>query len=146
MSQVQEFESDRVLTRTLFNNFNSLLVFIFYADWNQPSVQFKNNLISTIPLFGQFDNVKYFTISAEKCPEICKKYSVEYTPTVLFTQTDKKILKKFQTDDVGIIFDSLAEESESFRINFEQQKQIWHPKIKSILNESPVIIFIKGTA
>jgi hypothetical protein len=68
MSHVSEFDSDKVLTRTLFNNFNSLLVFVFYAEWNKPSVLFKNNLISTIPLFGQFDNVKYFTISAEKCP------------------------------------------------------------------------------
>jgi glutaredoxin-related protein len=31
-------------------------------------------------------------------------------------------------------------------LNFEQEKKIWHPKIKSILGESPVIIFIKGTA
>ncbi len=81
--------------RTLLNNFGNLLVFVFYADWNQPSVQLKNNLVATIPLFGQFPNVKYYTISAEKCPETFKKFSVEYTPTVLFTQTDKKILKKF---------------------------------------------------
>ena len=63
----------------------------------------------------------------------------------MFTQTDKKILKKFETDDVGIIFDSLAEESEAHLLNFEQEKKIWHPKVKSILNESPVIVFIKGT-
>jgi len=64
MTNIVEFESDKVLTRTLFNNFNSLLVFVFYAEWNKPSVQFKENLNSTIPLFGVFDNVKYFAISA----------------------------------------------------------------------------------
>lgn len=106
-----QFASDKVLTRTLFNNFGHLLVFVFYAEWNEPSVHLKNNLIDTIPLFGQFPNVKYFTIAAEKCPQTFKKFSVEHTPTVLFTQTDKKILKKFETDDVGVIFDSLAEES-----------------------------------
>jgi hypothetical protein len=47
-----------------------------------------------IPLFGQFNNVKYFIISIQKCPEIAKKYSVEYTPTVILTQTDKKIIKR----------------------------------------------------
>ena len=46
---------------------------------------------------------------------------------------------------MGVIFDSLAEESEVHRFNFEKEKKVWHPKIKSILNESPVIVFIKGT-
>jgi hypothetical protein len=46
---------------------------------------------------------------------------------------------------VGIIFDALAEESELHSINFEKDKKIWHPKVKSILTESPVIVFIKGT-
>ena len=62
-----------------------------------------------IPLFGQFNNVKYFIISIQKCPEIAKKYSVEYTPTVILTQTDKKIIKRLQTDDSGIVFDTIAE-------------------------------------
>lgn len=123
-----------MLTRTLFNNFGKLLVFVFYAESNPSSVQLKDNLVATIPLFGQFQNVKYFTIAAEKCPETFKKLEVEYTPTVLFTQTDKKKIKKFETDDVGVIFDSLAEESEAHALTFEQEKKIWHPKIKSILS------------
>lgn len=146
MAQVVEFESDKFLTRTLFNNFGKLLVFVFFSDANPASVKLKENLIATIPLFGQFENVKYFTLAAEKCPETFKKYEIEFTPTVLFTQTDKKKLKKFETDDVGVIFDALAEEAETHAMNFEQEKKIWHPKIKSILSESPVIIFIKGTA
>ena len=70
---------------------------------------------------------------------------MESTPTVLFTQTDKKELKRFETDDVGTIFDALAEQSEASALNFEKEKKIWHPKVKSILEESPVIVFIKGT-
>ena len=34
MAHITEFDSDKVLTRTLFNNFGKLLVFIFYAEWN----------------------------------------------------------------------------------------------------------------
>ena len=109
MSEIVHLESDKIINRTLFNNFGKLLVFVFYAEWNQPSKKLKDNLIETIPLFGQFDNVKYFIVAAQKCPETFKKFNVQYSPTVLFTQTDKKILKKFETDDVGIIFDSLAE-------------------------------------
>jgi hypothetical protein len=46
---------------------------------------------------------------------------------------------------VGTIFDALAEEAETHLAVYEQEKKVWHPKIKSILSESPVIIFIKGT-
>ena len=145
MSQVAALESDKVINRTLFNNFGKLLVLVFYAEWNEPSQRLRDNLVETIPLFGQFDNVKYILVSNEKCPETFKKFGVEFTPTVLFSQTDKKVLKKWETDDVGTIFDSLAEESETHRITFEQERKIWHPKVKSILTESPVIVFIKGT-
>lgn len=41
---MEELESDRPLTRTLLNNFGQLLVLVFYADWNKPSLEFKNNL------------------------------------------------------------------------------------------------------
>lgn len=34
MAEVVEFESDKVFTRTHFNNFGHLLVFVFYAEWN----------------------------------------------------------------------------------------------------------------
>jgi hypothetical protein len=52
------------------------------------------NFKNTVGIFGQFNNVKYFSICAEKCPETFKKFAVELTPTVIFTQTDKKILAK----------------------------------------------------
>ena len=61
---VVKLEQDKFLTRTLFNNFGSVLVFIFYAEWNEPSKNFKERVESTVPVFGQFPNVKYFTISA----------------------------------------------------------------------------------
>ena len=102
-------ESDKVLNRTLFNNFGKVLLFLFYSESNQSSLNFKENLIATIPLFGQFPNVKYFLISAEKCPETFKKFKVESTPTVILTQTDKKELRRFETDDVGVVLDGVAE-------------------------------------
>lgn len=102
-----EFESDKVLLRTLMNNFGSILVFIFYAEWNEPSKQFLTNLNNSIPIFGGFDNVKYFSLCAEKCPETFKKFAVEKTPTVVLTQTDKKVLQKLEGNDVGAVFDAL---------------------------------------
>ena len=35
--EVKEFESDKVLMRTLLGNFGYVLVFIFHAEWNKPS-------------------------------------------------------------------------------------------------------------
>jgi glutaredoxin-related protein len=47
---------------------------------------------------------------------------------------------------VGVVFDALNDEILTFRDNFTKDKALWHPKIKSILNESQVVVFIKGTA
>ena len=109
MAEILELEGDNKLLRTLLSHFGKLLVVVFYAEGNQASMQLKDNLVATIPLFGMFPNVKYLAVKAEKCPQTLKKFNVEYTPTVLFTQTDKKELKRFETDDVGSIFDSMAE-------------------------------------
>ena len=64
---IHDFESDNGLMKVLMNNFGSVLVFIFYAEWNQPSKQFLNNLSESIPIFGQYDNVKYYSFCAERC-------------------------------------------------------------------------------
>lgn len=98
---MEELESDRPLTRTLLNNFGQLLVLVFYADWNKPSLEFKNNLAEMIPLFGQYPQVKFIAIEGQKCPETFKKFNVEHTPTVLLTQTDKKERLRMETEDVG---------------------------------------------
>lgn len=33
-TNIEDFESDNGLMKVLMNNFGSVLVFIFYADWN----------------------------------------------------------------------------------------------------------------
>ena len=121
-------------------------MFTFYSQANPKSLELKTNLEATIPIFGDHQNVKYYFISIEAATETPKKFEVTYTPTVIFTQTDKKILKKLTTEDVGVIFDSLGQDIISFRERFEKDKAVWHPKIKSILSESQVTLFIKGTA
>lgn len=55
--------------RTLIRNFGKILVFVFVSEANKESQEFLDNLKNSIPMFGQYDNVKYFSISAEKCPE-----------------------------------------------------------------------------
>ncbi len=73
-ANITDFESDKDLMRTLMNNFGHLLVFVFYSDANEDSKQLLHNLANSLPIFGQFDNVKYFSLSAERCPETLKKF------------------------------------------------------------------------
>lgn len=89
--------------------------------------------------------MKYFRISAEKCPENFKKFKVEKTPTVIFTQTDKKILHRAEDNDIGAMFDLLAKMSEEHKNQFEKDKAVWHPKVKNVIESCPFIAFIKGT-
>jgi thioredoxin-related protein len=42
---------------------------------------------------------------------VFQKFNVQVTPTVIFTQTDKKILKRYEApEDIGTIFDELSTE------------------------------------
>jgi Grx4 family monothiol glutaredoxin len=85
-------------------------------------------------------------LAAEKCPETFQKYGVETVPTVLFTQTDKKILAKLSSEITPAdVLDKLATEADKFKETFEKERSKWHPKIESILSSCPIIIFIKGT-
>jgi hypothetical protein len=74
------------------------------------------NFKNSISIFGSFPNVKYFSIEASRCPETFKKFDVEVTPTVIITQTDKKILQRYEIpEDIGSIFDQLGLEAETYR-------------------------------
>lgn len=109
--KIVDFESDKELLRTLLNNFKSLIVFIFYSDANEKSKELLNNFSNSVSVFGAYDNVAYFSLEASKCPETFGKFNVETTPTVIFTQTDKKVHKRYElAEDIGLIFDELSTE------------------------------------
>lgn len=64
---VTDFESDKMLVRTLFNNFESLLVFMFYSEANEESKRYITKLTKLIRTYN-IEGVKWFSIEAEKCP------------------------------------------------------------------------------
>lgn len=73
-SSITLFESDKDLITTLANNFGKLLVLIFYAEWNKQSMQFLGHVGKSIPVFGQYDNVRYVGVCAERCPLSFRKF------------------------------------------------------------------------
>lgn len=74
VSPISQFESDKDLAKVLTNNFGNIIVLIFFAEWNAQSKQFVHHLNKSIPIFGLFENVRYFALSAERCPETFKKF------------------------------------------------------------------------
>lgn len=143
---IVEFDSDKLLVRTLFNNFEFLLVFVFYSEANEESKRYLAKLAKLKTTYN-VDGVKWFTLAAERCPETFKQFRVEAVPTVIFTQTDRKVLVRIdgQSTSPAQVLDSLMATAEQFQENFRREKSKWHPKIESILNSCPVIVFMKGT-
>jgi hypothetical protein len=45
-------------------SFGKLVVLIFCANWSKNSLLFRDRILQTLPLFGQFDNVIYLLIKA----------------------------------------------------------------------------------
>lgn len=62
---IKQLEADN-LAKILSDNFGYVLVFVFYAEWNQQSKQLLLNFNNTIPIFGQYHNARYYSLSAEK--------------------------------------------------------------------------------
>lgn len=63
---------------------------------------------------------------------------------MVLTQSDKKVLQKLEGDQIGLVFDSLAKLSEEHKVQFEKNVSIWHPKVKQLLEDSPIILLAKG--
>ena len=68
---------------------------VFYGEWSKQSLRFKDTLQTSLPLFGQFDNVVYLSVSSERNPDVFKAFNISYTPTVLFTNSLKNVSGKF---------------------------------------------------
>ena len=97
---------------------------------NEKSKQFLNNFNNSVNIFGAYNHVTYFSVEASRCPETLAKFNVETTPTVIITQTDKKILKRYEVpEDIGMIFDDISTEIEKYREQYENDKKVWKPKI-----------------
>lgn len=64
---------------------------------------------------------------------------------MIFTQSDKKILYRYEEDDVGSLFDLLGKTSEEHKEQFEKDMLVWHPKAQNVVESCPVIVFAKGT-
>ena len=93
----------------MLNNFGSVIVLVFYSNVNEKSKEFLNNFSNSVSIFGNYANVVYYSIEASRCPETLSKFGVETTPTVIISQTDKKILKRYEIpEDIGLIFDELS--------------------------------------
>lgn len=109
------------------------------------SKQFIQNINNSIPIFGEYDNVKYYSLSTEKCQNSVKKFEVQKIPSIIFTQNDKKLIDRYDGEDIGTIFDMIDKISKEHKAKFEEEKKLWHPKVKSILESCPFLVFIKGT-
>jgi Grx4 family monothiol glutaredoxin len=144
---ITEIGSDHscTLNKTFLNSFGCVMVLIFYAEHNERSKQFVDAVAKSIPVFGAFDNVRYFSLSAEKCPETFAKFGVADTPTVILTQTDRKELHRATDGDVGALFEFLGTLSEQHRAQYEKDRAVWHPKVRSVIEGCPIIVFTKGT-
>lgn len=135
------------LNRTIVHSFGNLLIFIFYSEVEEKSKKFLESLQNSIPIFGQHDNVQYYSLSLEKCPETLKKFGVspQNLPSVVFTQMDRKIIHRYEGEDLGLMFSMIETTASSHKTQFQTDKIVWHPKVKSILEGCPFLVFIKGT-
>lgn len=70
-----DLDNDKQLVRTLFNNFESLLVFVFYSEASEEAKRYLQKLTRLVKTFA-VERVRWFSMAAERCPEIFKQFGV----------------------------------------------------------------------
>ena len=108
---LRELNPIQSIQHTLEEYFGKLIVIVFVGEWNKQSIKFRQELNTSLPLFGQFVNVVYFTTSVEKCPDAFKAFDVNFIPNAIFTDSLRNVYKRFEAEDVAKVMDALTEES-----------------------------------
>ena len=62
---------------------NKLMMVQFTADWCSSCQEFKPTLDELKELYNS-DNVKFYKVDVDKCPELADRYRVDRLPTFLF--------------------------------------------------------------
>ncbi|KAL4459496.1 hypothetical protein ABPG74_018109 [Tetrahymena malaccensis] len=141
---MQEISQERDFNRITLNNFGKLIVITFYADWYDHSVNYVEQIANLQELM-QIQDVVFCKCDAEKVPEVANKFQVSMVPTVVLTETRKTTIKKFENEVPAVLFEQIEEANKTFKNQFENEKERMYAKIKELLSQPGVLMFIKGT-
>jgi len=128
----------------------SLLVFLFAADWAPQSSQVLDALteLSKNKTIGA---IKYFKVEAESLPDISVQYGVQSIPSTLLI-VKKTSAALIEGADVTVITKKIKEiafkefpQTVSEIPSSAKDKNDLNERMKSLINRSKVMLFIKGT-
>ncbi|EAR88740.1 monothiol glutaredoxin-S11 protein (macronuclear) [Tetrahymena thermophila SB210] len=125
-------------------NFGKMVVIAFYADWNEHSLNYIDQLESLIDI-SPFPDVVFAKCDAEKVPQVADKFQVTCIPTVIVTETRRQLIQKFENVAPALLIEELTTANEQFKINFEDERKKMYAKIDGLLSKPGIIAFITGT-
>lgn len=126
------------------NNFGKVLVISFYSDWYEHSVNFVEQIASLSEIVPLSD-VIFARCDAEKVPEVANRYSVVSVPCIVITESRKQPLAVIGNEAPALAWEKIEEAVKGFKNSFESEKSTMYAKIKDILEQPGVLMFIKGT-
>ena len=144
ISNFKEFKTEEEFNKAFPNNFERLIVVLFYADWHEQS----KYIVSVFKSRSKAHPDSVFAYVNTENPEIRKlvqKYSVEVVPTILFFNGSKELLLRLENESPQKLTDKIAEYEKANKVSFELKRLEMSEKIEKILATFPLVIFIKGT-
>lgn len=126
------------------NNFGKAIVIVFYADWYEHST----NLTESIKNLHEIEpilDVLLYKCDAVKVPELANRFKVSSVPCVVVTESLKQPLAIIGNETASAVWIQLEEAVRGYKNEFEVERERMYAKIKILLEQPGVLLFIKGT-
>ncbi|ESN93658.1 hypothetical protein HELRODRAFT_180750 [Helobdella robusta] len=138
----KEISSKQDFDTVLKESSASILVLHFSADWAAQCKQIKEVLFEIKQKLqrSSISCIQFAEIQAEKFPEISKKYGVEAVPTCLIIK-DLKEAARINGANVA----ELVSKIEEFASCNSKSTQSLNDRLKSLITQAPVMVFMKGS-
>ncbi|KAK6185344.1 hypothetical protein SNE40_007598 [Patella caerulea] len=143
MAKVVELvETQNDFNKIISESKSNLSVVHFAAAW-APQCQQVNDVLTE--LSKNTKNIRFLQLEAENIPEISEKYEIIAVPTVIFIKNGEKV-DRLDGANVAELSKKVKKwATGAGQINTAPPKQDLNTRLKNLINQSPVMLFMKGT-
>eukprot|EP00124_Ichthyophonus_hoferi_P002858 Ihof_evm3s216 gene=Ihof_evmTU3s216 len=139
-----EVNNDIELKEILDIHIGGLVVVHFYADW-APQCQHMNEVLTEIA--AQHPFVVCVKLAAEEAGDLLDQYEVSAVPCFIFFK-NQQMVDRLDGANAPLLTSKVNKYAEGITVSIptRKPKEDLNTRIKKILNQSPCVLFMKGTA
>jgi Grx4 family monothiol glutaredoxin len=118
-------------------------VILYGAEWAEQC----NQILAVMEQLSKQDaykNIKFLNVAVEELPEIAKQHEIEAVPTVICFQNQKAV-HRIDGIDIADLTNACKTLAGANVTDGSNKEESLEERLKSLINKSQVMVFIKGT-